>query len=168
VLTPARPSLSSEKQTHFWRLCAIFCLDLYTVAVAVGPIKILVKIAQVWPHFRLCWATTAPVPLYLPGQIWYAIFHVDRFLVSPLLGEKSLICSNLNQISTFWGLWCQSPFTDLDQIRCQTVDPPSYTHMPNFIRIRLLRRSPQTKKLGNFPNLGAAIPSQIWCTRVES
>jgi len=77
-----------------------------------------------------------PVPLYLlepnlvrdstqtSGLHSMVKFHLDRFLVSPLWGEEPPIRSKFKQIFTFWGLWCQSPFTDLGQIRRETVDPP--------------------------------------------
>jgi len=63
-------------------------------------------------------------------------------------------------------------FTDLGQIRRQTVDPTVYAHMPNYIRIRLLCHLSGTKKrnVGQILIFRADIPSpflpiraKIWC-----
>jgi len=67
-------------------------------------------------------------------------------------------------------------FTDLGQIRRQTVDPTVYAHMPNYIRIRLLCHLSGTKKrnVGQILIFRADIPSpflpiraKIWCARAD-
>ena len=67
-------------------------------------------------------------------------------------------------------------FTDLGQIRRQTVDPTVYAHMPNYIRIGLLCHLSGTKKrnVGQILIFRADIPSpflpiraKIWCARAD-